>query len=131
MYVAEGQTKEEQILQNTHGSPHYFKVCEITTLIINCFKFLQQLGDFVSLSEQKNKYTGGLDSSESLSDGEYALLYKDEVSHMIFHVATLMPNTINDVKFNNKKKHIGNDYITIVYSDYDHPFDTSILSVRF
>lgn len=116
IYVSEGQTKEEQYLQNTHGSPHYFQ-------------FLRQLGDFVALCEQKNKYTGGLDVSEALTDGEYALLYKDEVSHMVFHVATLMPNTRMDTQLNNKKKHIGNDYVTIVYSDYERPFDMNSLSV--
>ncbi len=37
---------------------------------------------------------------------------------MIFHVATLMPtNQEKDPQSNKKKRHIGNDFVTIVYDD--------------
>jgi hypothetical protein len=133
LYVSEGQKKEEQILSNTHGSPRYFE-------------FLRELGEFVSLQEQRqhltrasslgvfadsSPYTGGLDMSESLLDGEYALMYRDDICHIVFHVATLMPNLPSDQQCSNKKKHIGNDYVTIVYSDYGHPFDVNTITGQF
>ena len=42
---------------------------------------------------------------------------------VVFHVATIMPNKPNDPKFNFKKRHIGNDFVTIVYNDSSKPYD--------
>jgi len=36
---------------------------------------------------------------------------------VIFHVTTLMPCHADDTHFTEKKKHIGNDNVTIVYND--------------
>ena len=36
---------------------------------------------------------------------------------MTFHVATLMPSHEKDPKANKKKRHIGNDFVTIVYNN--------------
>lgn len=36
---------------------------------------------------------------------------------VIFHTATLMPNHPTDPKANKKKRHIGNDYVAIVYNN--------------
>lgn len=49
-------------------------------------------------------YTGGLDDNGS--DGEYGLLWKDSLSQVMFHVATLMPNLPTDKNFTNKKRHM-------------------------
>ena len=38
-------------------------------------------------------------------------------------MATIMPNKPNDPKFNFKKRHIGNDFVTIVYNDSSKPYD--------
>ncbi len=38
-------------------------------------------------------------------------------AQVIFHVATLMPTKETDPACTNKKRHIGNDYVTIVYND--------------
>ena len=35
----------------------------------------------------------------------------------IYHVATLMPQKDSDPKCNQKKLHIGNDYVAIVYNE--------------
>lgn len=34
-----------------------------------------------------------------------------------------MPNQENDLNCNNKKKHIGNDYVTIVYNESEEEYD--------
>lgn len=116
LYVGEGQTSEDEILANTYGSPRYFE-------------FLRQLGEFISLQDYEGKYTGGLDSSDSMTDGEYALMFRDELTHAIFHVASLMPNYPSDPKCNNKKRHIGNDYVNIIYCDKDQEFPMETLTV--
>ena len=36
---------------------------------------------------------------------------------MTFHVATLMPGHEKDPKANKKKRHIGNDFVAIVYNN--------------
>ena len=35
----------------------------------------------------------------------------------MYHTATLMPSSESDPQFNKKKRHIGNDYVAIVYND--------------
>lgn len=116
LYVYNGQRKQEDILGNTHGSPKFFK-------------FLENLGDLVLL-KNADFYTGGLDKSENL-DGKYTILWRDSLKQMVFHVSTMMPNYQNDFNFNNKKRHIGNDFVTIVWHDWDSEYDPEIFSGQF
>lgn len=48
---------------------------------------------------------------------------------VIFHVATLMPTTDSDAKCNNKKKNIGNDFVTIVYNESGREYDIQTVKV--
>lgn len=41
-----------------------------------------------------------------------------------------MPNKETDVHCNNKKKHIGNDYVIIVYNDSGEEYDLRTMKVR-
>ena len=54
----------------------------------------------------------------SRSDGEYALVWRSETCQIAFHVATLMPTSGPDAALN-KKRHIGNDCVTVVFMDDD------------
>ncbi|KAF9161227.1 Tuberous sclerosis 2-like protein, partial [Mortierella sp. AD011] len=116
LYVGKGQSKESEILGNTHGSSEYTK-------------FLTGLGSLVRLKNAKI-YTGGLDLEMDL-DGEYAYTYQDEITQVIFHVATMMPNFPHDVNFNSKKRHIGNDWVTIVFNDSGADYDFGTISGQF
>lgn len=114
LYVGKGQTgKEADILANEHGSVRYME-------------FLHKLGQLISLNEvdPRGTYIGGLEVSGE--DGKFAYLWKDDVLQVIFHVATLMPTKPNDTACTNKKRHIGNNYVTIVYNDSgeDHQMNT-------
>ena len=61
-------------------------------------------------------YLGGLDRSGT--DGEYAYCFYNDITQVIFHVATMMPTDLMaDPSCSNKKLHIGNDFVTIVYND--------------
>jgi len=44
-------------------------------------------------------------------------------------VATLMPTTESDLKCNNKKKNIGNDFVTIVYNESGQEYDIQTVKV--
>lgn len=116
VYVGKGQSKEGEILGNTHGSSEYTK-------------FLTGLGSLVRLKNAKI-YAGGLDLEMDL-DGEYAYSHQDEITQMIFHVATMMPNYPHDVNFDGKKRHIGNDWVTIVFNDSGVDYDFGTISGQF
>ena len=40
-----------------------------------------------------------------------------------------MPSLEKDPRFNNKKRHIGNDYVTIVYNDSSEDYLSGTISV--
>ncbi|KAI5700688.1 hypothetical protein M8J75_002012 [Diaphorina citri] len=102
LYVGPGQgNSEQEILRNQYGSIRYMD-------------FLQRLGTLIKLTDADplNVFLGGLETNGS--DGKYTYSWQDEV---IFHVATMMPTLESDPNCNNKKKNIGNDYVTIVYNE--------------
>ncbi|KAI8074410.1 hypothetical protein BC940DRAFT_363392 [Gongronella butleri] len=118
IYVRKGQTDEISILANDHGSPDYVK-------------FLHGLGTLERLRGRQGN-TGGLDRANDI-DGAYAYFWRDDVTEMVFHVATMMPTRLDrDPRCSGKKRHIGNDFITIVYvDDVDTPFKFDTLPGQF
>uniref|UniRef100_A0A8D8YNL1 Tuberin n=5 Tax=Cacopsylla melanoneura TaxID=428564 RepID=A0A8D8YNL1_9HEMI len=105
LYVGPGQANSElDILRNQYGSIRYME-------------FLQRLGTLIKLTDADplNVFLGGLETNGS--DGKNTYSWQDEVMQVIFHVATMMPTLESDPNCNNKKKNIGNDYVTIVYNE--------------
>lgn len=50
----------------------------------------------------------------------------------MFHVATLLPYTPNDVQQVERKRHLGNDVLVIVFKDSDSkPFDPTCVRSEF
>lgn len=115
MYVAPGQTTEEEILQNTYGSPAYTR-------------FLEGIGRLIDLRGQMDVYAGGLDPDE---DGEYAYAWWDDNSQVLYHTATLMPTDPHDKYSSKKKRHIGNDLVRIVWNDSGLPYRFDTLATQF
>lgn len=115
MYVAPGQTEETEILRNSHGSPAYTR-------------FLEGLGRLIDLRGQVDVYAGGLDPGE---DGEYAYAWWDDIGQILYHAATMMPNKAHDPQCNDKKRHIGNDYVRIVWNDSGAVYRFDTLSTQF
>jgi hypothetical protein len=118
MYVAPGQTTETEILSNSTGSPAYAS-------------FLANLGHIVKLKDQRSVYPGGLDTTSNL-DGEYAYVWWDEIAQIVFHAATMMPNFTHDPHRVFKKRHIGNDWVRIIWNDSgeNYRFDTLSTEVQ-
>jgi len=48
---------------------------------------------------------------------------------VVFHVATLMPTKETDPSCNNKKLHIGNDYVTIVFNESGQEYNMQCITV--
>ncbi|KAJ3848108.1 hypothetical protein EV368DRAFT_86974 [Lentinula lateritia] len=115
MYVAPGQTTEVEILRNTHGSPAY------TT-------FLEGIGRLINLRGQIDVYAGGLNPDE---DGEYAYAWWDDIGQILYHTATMMPSHPHDEHSTFKKRHIGNDFVRIVWNDSGIPYRFDTLTTQF
>ena len=49
---------------------------------------------------------------------------------VVFHIATLMPNTGIDPQRISKKRHIGNDFVTIVYDESKHGYQQGTIKVE-
>ena len=120
VYVAPGQINESDILSNTAGSKFYTD-------------FLLDLGQFVSLSNNRDVYTGGLDTSTDCFDGQYAILFVPDqrLTQMIFHVTTLMPSFEHDPSRTAKKRHIGNDFVMIVWNEGGRDYDRNTIPSQF
>ncbi|TDZ68348.1 Tuberous sclerosis 2 protein-like protein [Colletotrichum trifolii] len=108
IYIGEGQTQESEILANVSGSSDYVT-------------FLNGLGTLTKLKGSKFN-TQGLDR-EYNTDGEYTFCWRDRVTEMVFHVITQMPTSLDrDPLCINKKRHIGNDFVNIIFNDSGSPF---------
>ena len=109
IYVGHNQSNEVDILANTFGSQSYTS-------------FLHSLGRLIYLQESTSNgiYTGGLDVSPESIDGKIGIVWEDAFSstQIIYHVSTLMPTDLErDPRCSLKKRHIGNDCVTIVFDE--------------
>nr|XP_008122173.1 PREDICTED: tuberin [Anolis carolinensis] len=119
LYVGEGQSHNElAILSNEHGSYRYTE-------------FLTGLGKLVELKDcQPDKiYLGGLDVGGE--DGQFTYCWHDDIMQAIFHIATLMPTKDLDKYRCNKKRHLGNDFVSIVYNDSGEDFKLGTIKGQF
>lgn len=115
VYVGDGQTTEKAILLNTGGSRDY-----------ECF--LSGLGTKVPL-EGAPFNTQGLYPGV---DGEYTYAWRDRVTEIVYHVATMMPtDPEGDPACVNKKRHVGNDHVNIVFNRSNTPFDFDTIPSQF
>jgi hypothetical protein len=117
IYVGHKQTKEAEILANTQASDAFQRL-------------LEDMGTRMPLRGAKFN-TQGLDR-ESNTDGEYCYAWRDRITEIVFHIPTLMPTDLeNDAACNNKKRHIGNDYVNIIFNDSSLPFDFNTFPSQF
>ncbi|XP_039211507.1 tuberin isoform X6 [Crotalus tigris] len=119
LYVGEGQSSNElTILSNEHGSYRYTE-------------FLTGLGKLIELKDcQPDKvYLGGLDVCGE--DGQFTYCWHDDIMQAIFHIATLMPTKDLDKNCCDKKRHLGNDFVSIIYNDSGEDFKLGTIKGQF
>ncbi|KAJ5203923.1 Rap/ran-GAP [Penicillium cinerascens] len=115
VYVDNGQTTEAEILSNTGGSADYEH-------------FLSGLGFKVSLRNAQFN-TQGLYAD---TDGEATYAWRDRVTEIVYHVATMMPTDFDhDPTCINKKRNIGNNFVTIVFNRSNLPFNFDTIPSEF
>uniref|UniRef100_A0A3Q2U8P3 Signal-induced proliferation-associated 1 like 1 n=1 Tax=Fundulus heteroclitus TaxID=8078 RepID=A0A3Q2U8P3_FUNHE len=102
MYCMAGQSSEEEMYNNEAAGPALEE-------------FLHLLGERVRL-KGFNKYRAQLDTKTD-STGTHSLYttYKDY--EIMFHVSTMLPYTPNNKQQLLRKRHIGNDIVTIVFQE--------------
>jgi len=89
------------------------------------------LGDKVEL-EGWEKYNGGLDTSSNLGTGKHSLFTEFEDKAFMFHVGIFLPFSESNRQQVERKRHIGNDVVVIVFKEEDAaPFLPSLIASRF
>ena len=109
IYMGPGQSTESEILANAVGSTDYTS-------------FISELGTLTRLKGSTFNLQG-LDR-EFGTDGEYTYCWRDRATEIVFHITTMMPtDRKSDPACINKKRHIGNDYVNIVWNESGTPFN--------
>uniref|UniRef100_A0A3Q1FIH0 Tuberin n=1 Tax=Acanthochromis polyacanthus TaxID=80966 RepID=A0A3Q1FIH0_9TELE len=119
VFVGAGQVNNEvAILSNEYGSNRY------ATLLTG-------LGKLIHLKDcdPDQIFLGGLDQYGD--DGEFTYCWHDDIMQAIFHIATLMPNRESDKGCCNKKRHIGNDFVMVVYNDSGEDYKLGTIKGQF
>lgn len=108
MYIGPNQVLEKEYLANTCGSSDYHS-------------FLESMGTRVSLSPPLRYNPQGLQNE---IDGTETYAWRDRVTEIVFHITTMMPTkTANDPNSVQKKSHVGNCHVNIIYNRSGLPWD--------
>uniref|UniRef100_A0A9J8BHL4 Signal-induced proliferation-associated 1 like 1 n=1 Tax=Cyprinus carpio carpio TaxID=630221 RepID=A0A9J8BHL4_CYPCA len=102
MYCQAGQSSEEEMYNNEAAGP-------------GLEEFLQLLGERVRL-KGFSKYRAQLDTKTD-STGTHSLYTTFKDYEIMFHVSTMLPYTPNNKQQLLRKRHIGNDIVTIVFQE--------------
>ncbi|XP_031341496.1 signal-induced proliferation-associated 1-like protein 1 isoform X1 [Photinus pyralis] len=102
MYCRAGQSSEEEMYNNEDAGPAFQE-------------FLDTIGKKVRL-KGFDKYKAGLDN-KSDSTGLYSIYSQYQDCEIMFHVSTMLPFTPNNRQQLLRKRHIGNDIVTIVFQE--------------
>ncbi|CAG5133751.1 unnamed protein product, partial [Candidula unifasciata] len=102
MYCRSAQASEEEMYNNENGGPAF--------------------DEFLSLLSQKvrlkgfEKYRAGLDCKTDTT-GTHSYYTTFNNNEVMFHVSTMLPYTANNKQQLLRKRHIGNDIVTIVFQE--------------
>uniref|UniRef100_A0A2K6FZN5 Signal-induced proliferation-associated protein 1 n=1 Tax=Propithecus coquereli TaxID=379532 RepID=A0A2K6FZN5_PROCO len=102
LYCRAGQGSEEEMYNNQEAGPAFMQ-------------FLTLLGDVVRLKGFES-YRAQLDTKTD-STGTHSLYTMYQDHEIMFHVSTMLPYTPNNQQQLLRKRHIGNDIVTIVFQE--------------
>ena len=115
IYVREGQETQNVILANSAGSPLYRD-------------FVRGLGWTIDVTEHRG-YLGGLDKSSSA--GRTAVYWADALTEVIFHEVVAMPTSDTDHQQIHKKRHVGNDFVHVIWCEGLRDYDPLTITSQF
>uniref|UniRef100_A0A7M4ENW5 RAP1 GTPase activating protein 2 n=1 Tax=Crocodylus porosus TaxID=8502 RepID=A0A7M4ENW5_CROPO len=110
------QTLEEELFGNNEESPAFKN-------------FLSLLGDTITLQDFKG-FRGGLDVTHGQTGAESVYtVFRDR--EIMFHVSTKLPFTEGDTQQLQRKRHIGNDIVAIIFQEENTPFVPDMIASNF
>ncbi|TNN10443.1 GTPase-activating Rap/Ran-GAP domain-like protein isoform 1 [Schistosoma japonicum] len=102
LYCIEGQTSDQEMYNNEKGSEQFER-------------FVDLLGDRIGLKSW-DRFKGGLDTKSNTTgiDSVYTIYEGHEI---MFHVSTLLPYSTENRQQIERKRHVGNDIVNIIFVD--------------
>uniref|UniRef100_A0A669CW00 Rap1 GTPase-activating protein 2 n=1 Tax=Oreochromis niloticus TaxID=8128 RepID=A0A669CW00_ORENI len=116
IYQRFGQVSEEELFRNNEETLAFTE-------------FLQLLGDTVDLQDFKG-FRGGLDVSHGQT-GSQSIYTVHRQQEIMFHVSTKLPFTEGDAQQLQRKRHIGNDIVALVFQEEATPFVPDMIASNF
>ncbi|XP_048033207.1 rap1 GTPase-activating protein 1 isoform X13 [Megalobrama amblycephala] len=116
IYQKFGQTSEEELFGNNEESPALVE-------------FLEFLGQKIELHDFKG-FRGGLDVTHGQTGSE-SVYHNFHNKEIMFHVSTKLPFTEGDTQQLQRKRHIGNDIVAIVFQEESTPFVPDMIASNF
>ncbi|XP_054358433.1 rap1 GTPase-activating protein 1 isoform X11 [Pongo pygmaeus] len=116
IYQKLGQTSEEELFSTNEESPAFVE-------------FLEFLGQKVKLQDFKG-FRGGLDVTHGQT-GTESVYCNFRNKEIMFHVSTKLPYTEGDAQQLQRKRHIGNDIVAVVFQDENTPFVPDMIASNF
>ncbi|XP_016391308.1 GTPase-activating Rap/Ran-GAP domain-like protein 3 [Sinocyclocheilus rhinocerous] len=104
LYAKDGQLTDDEMFSNESGSETFDK-------------FLNLLGDTICLQGWAG-YRGGLDTKNDTT-GINSIYTVYQGHELMFHVSTMLPYSKENKQQVERKRHIGNDIVTIVFQEGD------------
>ena len=118
LYMRPGQTTEEQLFANQQPHSAAFD------------KFLALLGARIELRGHRG-FRAGLDTVSGQT-GEFAVYERCcRGKEVMFHVSTLLPFSGSDAQQLERKRHIGNDIVAVVFQEGATPFAPDMIASNF
>ncbi|XP_076343533.1 GTPase-activating Rap/Ran-GAP domain-like protein 3 isoform X2 [Tachypleus tridentatus] len=105
IYAKVGQISDDEMFSNEGGSWEFDQ-------------FLSLLGNRIKL-KCWDKYRGGLDVKGDMT-GKYSVYTVYEGHEIMFHVSTLLPYSKDNRQQVERKRHVGNDIVNIIFLDGTH-----------
>ncbi|XP_043354703.1 GTPase-activating Rap/Ran-GAP domain-like protein 3 isoform X4 [Dermochelys coriacea] len=102
LYAKDGQLTDDEMFSNETGSDSFQRL-------------LNLLGDTVTLKGWTG-YRGGLDTKNDTT-GIYSIYTLYQGHEIMFHVSTMLPYSKENKQQVERKRHIGNDIVTIVFQE--------------
>jgi len=116
VYVKANQTQEEEMFSNVGMSKDFEE-------------FLKQLGNKTEMKGFTG-FAGGLDVKHN-STGTHSVYTKFKDFEIMYHVSTLLPFQVEDKQRVERKRHIGNDIVVVIFKEGDQVIDPLIFTSQF
>uniref|UniRef100_A0A673W5K1 Rap1 GTPase-activating protein 2-like n=1 Tax=Salmo trutta TaxID=8032 RepID=A0A673W5K1_SALTR len=116
IYQRFGQVSEEELFKNSEETPAFTE-------------FLSLLGETVDLQDFKG-FRGGLDVCHGQT-GSQSVYTDYREQEIMFHISTKLPYTEGDMQQLQRKRHIGNDIVGVVFQEEATPFVADMIASNF